>query len=731
MNYSTNRSGAITRRASKINKRVLSTMTSLVAMVASSGAYAAEVKDDIALNEIIVTATKTGQTNLQNTPLTITAVSGDDLESRNLSDMKEIGNLIPNANFVNLGGFSQAFIRGVGNTSQGAAIGGETNISFYIDGVYLERGMGANTEFYDVERVEVLRGPQGTLYGRNATGGAVNIITKAPTDDLDVKIGAMIGNYSKKRFDMSVSSPIVEDKISARFSASYNKRDGYIKNLIGNDIYDEDTFGLRGKLYLTPSEKVKVTLAGDYYNQDNFDTIATLIYDARNPSPLLSSPTPSGFWEAKIDGPVNDRAKAYGLSGTLEANISESLTFKSITAYRSWDRNFLWDIDNNRPNRAHIELGDKFNTLTQELQLDGKSDRLSWVIGAFYYSLENDWGGNFYFDAIIPGFVRSPNLHLETESWALFGNIGYEIADNLNFNVGLRYSDETKVATTRTRVTIGGVERANTTVTNKASWDDISPRFAIDYKPTDNVMIYGSISKGFRAGQIADSNPAPFSPRVDPEDLWAYELGVKSKWLDGRLKTNLAGFYYDYKGLQQTTVFDGLSVVTNASNAAIKGFELEAELLLFKGLKLSGNYSYTDSKYENYVDVNPYTGLPIDVSGNMMRYAPKNKGNIALNYEIDTGNGGVLALRGDAVFVGKTHFSTINDSKLSQNPYTLLNAGMSYKKDGSPWSIAVFGKNISKTKYYRNIGVNGLVGNALEGRVGEPSTYGIQLTIQY
>ncbi len=636
--------------------------------------------------------------------------------------------VVPNANFINLGGFSQAFIRGVGNTSQGAAIGGETNISFYLDGVYLERGMGANTEFFDVERIEVLRGPQGTLYGRNATGGAVNIITRMPTDEVDFKAGVTVGNYDKIRADASLAGPIVSGKVAGRISASINKHDGYVKNLIGPDLQDENSYGIRGKLSITPSDSIRIDLAADYYEQNNNGTVNQLEYDPNNAWPTLTAPVPEDFWSANVNGPVYDNAESYGLSATIAIDLPHDMTFRSITAYRNWERDFLWDADNNLPARVDLVLHDYFDTFTQEVQLDGKLDRLSWQTGFFYYELDNQWGGDFYFDALLPGLVRSPELDLHTKAWAAFLNITLAVSDRLNVNAGIRYSDERKHAITTQASTIPPSVIVRDT---KGSWDDWSPKVSIDYSPSDDVMLYASVSKGFRAGQIADNNPPPYSRLVNPEKLWAYEVGAKTKWADDRVRANVTAFYYDYQDLQQTTVIDAVSVVTNASSAEIKGVELEMTAMVTSELTLFGNFSYMDSEYKDFVDVSPYNNAPVDVSGNRLRYAPKTKAMLGASYDILLGNSGTLTLRGDVSFIGDIHFSSLNTDDLKQDSYTLVNANMTYRNEDSPWSVMVYGKNLTKEKYYRHKSLNSFVGRAPGGYVGDPRTYGLQVIYQY
>jgi len=685
-----------------------------------------------ALEEVVVTATKTGETALQTTPITISALTSEEMAGSNMVDMKEIALRVPNANFANTNGFSQAFIRGVGNTSTGAAIGGETNVGFYVDGVYLERGVGANTEFFDVERIEVLRGPQGVLYGRNSTGGAVNIVTKDPGEALNVSAGVTLGNYDRRRIDLSIGGPIVPGKLSARISGSLNRRNGYIDNLIGTDQNDEHSSGLRGKLKYTPSDAVTIVLAGDWYRQRAVGDVARLVYAEGATWPMLQAPIPSDFWTANIDLPgKSDDADGYGGSATFDVNFRNGIALRSITAYRKWDRDFQIDADNNEVRRFHLLLHDRFNTFTEELQLRQRQSRWEWQLGLFYYKLHNLWGGDFQMDAIIPGLLRSPELDLHSKAWAAYANVALDVTERVTLNLGARYSDEDKDATTTTNLSIGSFVRPTSVVRTQAAWSDVSPRVSLDYRIKKNAMLYASVSKGFRAGQIADSNPPPYPTQVDPESLWSYEIGAKTTWADGRVRANAAVFFYDYKNMQQDMDVDGVGVITNADSGKLTGAELELLARPLSSLTLSAMLSYLDTEYGSFNYQDADTGEVMNVKGKRFRYAPKYKSTLGADYAIALPNGGRLNLRSDITFVSDIYFWTTNNPKMAQGSYSVLNAAIGYTRDGSPWSVLAYGKNLTATEYYRDKFAVGFIPAAFQGFVGDPRNYGVQVVYRY
>ena len=700
-------------------------------LLAGMVVHAAEAPTAV-LEEVVVTATKTGETALQTTPITISALTADEMAGSNMVDMKEVAQRVPNANFVNSNGFSQAFIRGVGNTSTGAAIGGETTVGFYVDGVYLERGVGANTEFFDVERIEVLRGPQGVLYGRNSTGGAVNIITKDPGEALNVSAGLTLGNYDRRRVDLSVGGPIVPGTLSGRISGSINRRNGYIHNLSGPDNDDEHSSGLRGKLKYTPSDAVTIDLAGDWYQQRAVGDAARLVYIEGATWPMLKAPIPSDFWTANIDLPgKSDDADGYGGSATVNVDFRNGAALRSITAYRKWDRDFQMDADNNEIQPFNLLLHDRFNTFTQELQLRRHQSRWEWQLGLFYYKLHNLWGGDFQLDAIRPGLLRSPELDLHSEAWAAYANVALELSERVTLNLGARYSDENKDATTTVGLRLGPIVIPPSITRTKAGWTDVSPRASLDYRITKDAMLYATVSKGFRAGQIADANPPPYPSQIRPESLWSYEIGAKTTWADGRVRANAALFYYDYKDMQQDMDVNGVGVVTNADSGKVKGAELELLARPLPSLTLSALLSYLDTKYGSFNYQDSVTGEVMNVKDKRFRYAPKYKHTLGADYAIALPNGGKLNLRGDISFVSDIYFWTTNNPQMAQGSYSLLNAALGYTRDGSPWSVLAYGKNLTAEQYYKDKFSAGFIPGAFEGYVGDPRNYGVQVVYRY
>ena len=298
-----------------------------------SNAVAADSGGDYTLEDVVTTATKTGETRLQETPIAISALSAETLKSTGITGMRDLTQWVPNAEFPNFRGEPQAFIRGVGNLMSGF-YGGESNVAYYLDGAYLEGGYGANTDFIDIERIEILRGPQGTLYGRGANGGAINIITQPPTDELHLSTSLEYGSYDKTRLDATISGPVLKDKIKGRLSVSHNQQDGYLENLgKGSDAEDNNYTGVRGKLDFTASDLVDIRLSGDYYSTDN-NGPGYKVITSNGLTSTLGASYAGGFYDYYSEVDAYDKMDIGGVSATINARLPRNMQLKSITTYR-------------------------------------------------------------------------------------------------------------------------------------------------------------------------------------------------------------------------------------------------------------------------------------------------------------------------------------------------------------------------------------------------------------
>lgn len=688
-----------------------------------------EKTKDYILEDTVVTATKTGETKLQDTPLSITAFSDEVLDSHNAFRLTDLDQFVPNAQFDIWGpGLMVGYIRGIGSGQLFQF--GEQAVGFYLDGVYLERGIGANLNFMDVERIEVLRGPQGTLYGRNATAGAVNVITKKPSDKFQAKLSAEIGNFGKRRVDATISGPIVKDKVKARLSFSDSSHDGFLENANGPDIYDENYTGVRGSVEFTPTDKVDIVLSGDWFNSDSRDfnnrlMTKTGLFASRASAAGIPSSTivSDDFWKISQEWDSRDILEVQGLSARVTIELPHKMCLRSITGYREAEQHISMDMDGTALKLFVSENVWEYRTLSQELQLDGTWDRLKWLLGVYYLHAANNFPTTpNHFDFIMPGLKRYYDSDATTEAWAGFGNLTYAVTDRLSLEAGLRYSYEEKDSDYyKTWSNVPAIFPSQDLKFNE-SWDDLSPRFGLNYRFTDEALCYGTISKGFKSGTFGADNPAG-QTTVGPEEVWAYEIGFKTDWFKNRLRVNGALFYYDYTGLQDRVLLPTGSQLRNAAEATIQGAEIEFSVRPVSGLTFNGSFSLLDAKYDKFPNAVSPAGPAVDASGNRLAYSPEWKLDFGAQYVINVGDYGFLTLRGDLSRTNDQFFSAVNDPRMGQEAYTLVNALARFDTIGGHWGFEIFGRNLGEEEYLRS--VMAIAGDVI-GFVGEPRTFGFR-----
>ncbi|MBW2369568.1 MAG: TonB-dependent receptor [Deltaproteobacteria bacterium] len=697
---------------------------------------AEEEAEDYMLEETTVTATKVGETKLQETPMSITAFSDEHLKGTHAFNLTELSQFVPNAQFDLRGPFVTGFIRGIGSVN--LWMSGSQKVGFYLDGLYLLKGFGANADFFDVERIEVLRGPQGTLYGRNSVGGSVNIITKRPSDEFELKIGVEAGNYDKVRVDGMISGPIVKDKVKVRLSFSDSAHDGYVDNLIGSNPYDEDYTAMRGALQFTPTDKVEIRLGADYRKSDNHAFPNKLIYDqgvfGGLLAPMFGIPNsvliPEDFWEVRHDVSQDDDEELWGVSGSVDIELSDSMALHSITGYREYERYYIIDMDGSVLPLSHAALLENVQQFSQELQLDGNWNRWKWILGGYYYHADDD--APFVenrLEFLGPGFVLYNKSNIVTDAYALFANVIYDINDKLSLDAGVRYSYEEKKIDFEQSTSFPHPFLPSFTLEEEDNWSAITPKFGVNYRATDDMLLFGTISRGFKSGGFFPTNPPGTSIDLDPEFIWSYEIGLKSDWFDRRLRANLTAFWSDYTDIQESGGVQGVPIVTNAAEATVKGAELELLARPVPPLTLSCSVSYLDAKYDEFITVDS-SGNVVDVSGNTLIYAPEWKLNLGAQYVIPVYDYGFLTLRGDLTWTDDQHFfSALNNPLAGQEAYTLVNGRVRFETAGGHWSFDIYGKNLGETEYLRN--VMALTPLDPVGNIGPPRTFGIQVVYEY
>jgi iron complex outermembrane receptor protein len=710
----------------------------------AAGATGARAAEPVGLEEILVTATKTGETVLQVTPISITAFDAAMLERAAITDVKDLVGLTPGLTVGQNSAWAQVYIRGVGTNN--VFPGSDTSSTVHLDGVYLARPMMVFNDFVDAERIEVLRGPQGTLYGRNSAGGTINIVTRSPDNEVRAKASAEYGNFESVRLTGSASGPLIEDRLFAGVAMMTSNRDGYVRNLSDSSddsrLDDDDTDALLVKLRFLVADHVDVTLAADWVSKDDTgpQDKPALVDVTGAPIPLPPGFEPTVIADAHtINSPgehVRD-VENHGVSATISADLRHGLSLKSITAYRALDAFLTTDTDYTEVPGVVSTIWEEQNQFSQELQLNGRTDRLTWVAGAFYFHEEDQLVGDinpqlagiFVFGT--PDFHALLTADVETDAYAAYAQGSYAINERLTATAGLRYSYEEKKVHQVSSLDVGGLMTIpQFDSTDHDDWKAWTPKLGLDYRIDDEIMAYVSVTRGFKSGGF---NFSAQQPSFDPEFLTSYELGLKSEWLNHRLRVNLGAFYYDYSDLQvQSFVLEagGASQVetTNAADATVKGLELEFTARPIEELDLSVGIAYLDAAYDRYDCASRAADPPgtcRDVSGNSLNNSPTWQVGLAGQWTRNIGDWGAVFVRAEFQWTDEQYFTAINDVMMSQGSYELVNAraGLNFLDTG--WSVVLYGRNLGDTTYYNAAADFSPFG--VTRTLNPPRTFGIQV----
>lgn len=684
------------------------------------------------MEEITVTARKKAE-GIQDVPIAISAFTAEQLEDAHITNLDQIAPLTPGLFF---GKFNesrpQIYIRGVG--SRQFDVGAEGSVGVFIDEVYVGRFSAGLSGLGDIERVEILKGPQGTLYGRNTIGGAINVITKKPTEEpyADVEIG--VGNLNYVTGQGALSGPL-GDSVSGRLSFFYRDRDGYVTNLAtGTEHNGLNQFSLRGKLLFTPTDDLDIGFTADY---NRSDPEGGLQGEYVGGLPVLATPgflpppitTPDRFDEIYNTDSAFDR-DIYTL--TLRADWRFDIaTLTSISAYSDVDMFEARDLDSTQVDGIEHITDEESEQFTQEFRLSSTSggwftfdDRVEWILGFYYLReepirRENLRGGldsvfsriAASIDAggppapIVPGQMFIDNfltVDVETTSVAFFGESTIDLTDRFALTVGARYTHDEKDA-----VYTGMSNRDFVPpiilpfqVEMSPSWYSFDPKVTLEFSPTDDLMTYFVYSQGFKSGgfQFAKFNAVEAQEIFDPETVETFEVGLKSTWFDQRLRLNANVFHYDYSDLQvakTTTGVAGAPAIStiNAAAATVKGFELDSSLGLTDDLNLHIGYAYLDATYDEYIFDDT-----LDFSGNDLVRAPEHTFNATLDYARNVGTG-LLGFRADYSWTDEYFFEPDQGLTIgtTQDDYGLVNAAFYYEQ--GPWRYSVWGKNLTDEVY--------------------------------
>lgn len=691
-------------------------------------AMAQQGQSNPALEEILVTATKAGETNLQQTPISITAISADELNLSNIDNIRNLNLLAPGVTISQNGSYGQLYIRGIGTNNVFA--GGDPSSTIHLDGVYLGRPSSVFMDFLELERVEVLRGPQGTLYGRNSTGGTINLITQKPSQDFFAKGTVDFGSYAKRKIDAVINGSLGSDKVSGKLAFSTAQRDGYIdnENPTGKaELNDEDRQNARAALRYVPNDSWTIDLAADYFERDE----TTPQYKpsgiaAPGKNPAAPHKKIKDFWTLDLshDPELEERSK--GFNTTIAWQVNEKSSITSITGYREFQSELLADTDYSDMSYVTSQFAEDQNQTSQELQYSFKNDNITLVTGIYFYDETTDVDTEISIIGLgwLNHFVRT----IDTTSTALFADIGWQITDKLELLAGGRYTDEEKEFSGR--ATLESPPPSDAIQDEKETWTNFSPKVGAKYTLSDDTMLFATVTQGFKSGGYnftsASDAPEPF----DQEELTSYEAGLKMDFPGARMRLNTSVFYYDYTDLQVLGFAKlGESVdISNASDAEVSGLELELLTDITSQWRISSAVTFLSAKYEDYNDQRNDDSPQLDLSGNYLNSAPKSTFSLVTDYTqaLSTGN---LLYRLEYYWQDKIYFTAFNDDITSQDSYGLLNASITYSSADDIWQIQVYGKNLTDEEY--SVSKLDFPPTGVANSISEPLTAGIKATYRF
>ncbi|MEQ8265102.1 TonB-dependent receptor [Pseudohaliea sp.] len=701
----------------------------LVAAIAASSALAfpglsaVAQETSLALEEVVVTARRREE-SLQDVPIAVTALTGQELALRGTADISELAQSIPSVTLEPSRATNTtltAFIRGVGQ--QDPLAGFEQGVALYLDDVYLARPQGTMLDIYDVERIEVLRGPQGTLYGRNAVGGAIKYVTRRLSDEFEGRVRASYGAYDQMDFVGTVSVPVSDSFRIGGTVASF-QRDGFGDNLTtGEDQYNKDIVGYRLSAEFEPSDRLLVRLAYDKTEDDSNPVAGWRPFPgAVSGAPVLGDVFDSTAGAADLPTTAgingNNSVENEGWMVSVDWNVTDRITLRSITADREDYTESVIDFDSLAVPDFDAPVIYDNEQFSQEFQLLWNTDKVNAVLGYYYLDAEaaND------FDVVL-GQIGPVTAYtggvVETEAWSVFGDLTYNFTDRLSVAVGVRYTEDERRA---------DIFRANYLGTGSPffgndaalllavtsdyeadqTYDDTSPRFNVSYKLSEDATVYAGYSKGWKAGSF-DPRGANFAtPAVeegfDAEELDSYEVGLKATWWEGRALTNVAVFYSEYTDMQipgsvgVDSDGDGVNdsfvgTVTNAGDSEISGIEVEGSFLFTESFSAQYAFSLLDAEIKEWI----VGGVNV-ADQREIQNTPEEMAFIALNYDVPLA-GGDLRVSANWSYKGDiTQFEVANEF-IDQEAYSLYNASITWLSSDDAWLVGLHGKNLGDEEY--------------------------------
>ncbi len=661
------------------------------------------------LEEVIVTAQRRAE-GLQDVPISVQAFDTQQILDLGAQDIADIGFFTPNVDFSRGANQPRYKIRGIGTDDFG--VGADPAVGVYIDGIYIGRSGGSKIAFNDIERVEILNGPQGTLFGRNAAAGAIQYITRKPVDGYEGWARATVGNYDRMQFEGVYNMPLT-DNLYWRTGALWNERDGYIdNNFTGNEVGDEGNWSINSQLLWLPTDRLEVRFRVEYDEVDQYSR-------ASSSATLGPRDNAAAFENIESIADFDEERDLFGTALHLNYELTDTVTFRSISSYREYDSENPEDKDGQtNPEFDFDDLNAEDNEQwSQEFRFEGDiGDRFTWLTGAVYFKEEAEQRSGinldtravdrliiereagFPYEAVTPGlgfdlafqvfgdlpriyengqqalaagrYTENVDVDGDYESWAVFADATYSILDNLDLTLGIRYTEDEKefgrnvkyndfgiwFAFDETRVDANGnlvpfPEGTQGTFTQKETWDDTTGRAVLDWRVTDDVLLYASYAEGYKAGGFNSASPRGDDPPFDPEEITTWELGIKSSWFDNTLRFNAAYFDYEYDNLQELVFVDAACLGADfgayqflTSDIEGDGYELSLNWLPVEGLQLWANAGKVEADVADKTRCEVINDVPVNLDQSGDKFADDFSYSIGATYTYILPNAGELAL---------------------------------------------------------------------------------------
>ncbi|HEY8352498.1 MAG TPA: TonB-dependent receptor [Sphingomonadales bacterium] len=733
----------------------LTLSTSIVALVLAGAAHGQEPAGSApqrtthGLEEIVVISQKRGEAeNLQTVPISVAAITGAALAERQINNISGLANSIPNVQinrFSNSADSAVFTIRGVGVNDADPYVG--TTVSVVVDGVVVGVNTAALLSLFDIERVEILRGPQGTLFGANTTGGVINVVTKQPTGELGGEAQLVYGNYDRINANFALNFPVT-DKLSGKVSVLHSSHDGYFRNTAdGRRLGEENVTSIRGYLRYAAGS-YDATLIGEYVR-------------SRNGSQTSVSFTEPGFvlyrpgYGTTADRPVFERGHNPALpdqndrdtySITLTQNMESGIgNIVAITNYREYKNDLYSDDDSIELQLLETRRTTDHYQLSQEIRDSfNLTDNIELLIGGFGFLQRYELLQDGVLDGFLPGLGQPQSQWQKNWHLSAFSQVYVDLSEAFRLQAGIRYTHEETKAHSTTANTLSPVPDGPASFDDpiipgsfveargKKSWDEFGWKIGLDYQVTEASMVYGYYARGFKSGGFVGrivfaEDIGPF----DPETLDTFEIGLKSDLFDRRLRINLAAFYNIYKDMQvvqNITYASGANSATiqNAAKAKTKGIELEITAVPVDGLTIAAAGAYLDAAYSEFdtfvLAPNGIDLIPVSFAGNELMNAPKWSGSASVTYDAPVGPG-FATIFTEYTYSDPKYTNFTNFPQERTRAIGLFNATLSWRPESERWSIGVYGRNLANKKYFAQKLF--LPGTLALGNLGAPREYGL------